>query len=238
MAAQIIDFHSHILPGIDDGSTSVKESIEMLRMEAEQGVQHVIATPHFYAKYDTPAEFLKKRKRAEAKLREEMAKHEGLPQLSVGAEIFFFAGIADSDVLRELTIDGKECIILEMPPLPWSESMYREMEGISVRQGITPILAHIDRYVRPFKVRGIMDRLEQLPVLVQANAGFFLCPQTKRLALRLLRDDRIHLLGSDCHNTTLRAPNIGQAVAVIEQRLGSHALSAIEEYQDILLQSE
>lgn len=45
----IMDFHSHILPGIDDGSASLEESIAMLRMEAEQGITHVIATPHFYA---------------------------------------------------------------------------------------------------------------------------------------------------------------------------------------------
>ena len=85
--AQIIDFHSHILPEIDDGSASVEQSIEMLRMEAEQGIGHVIATPHFYAKYDTPKNFLEKRNEAEARLREEMAKHEGLPHLSVGAEV-------------------------------------------------------------------------------------------------------------------------------------------------------
>ena len=236
--AQIIDFHSHILPGIDDGSTSVEESIAMLRMEAEQGIDHVIATPHFYAKHDSPEEFLKRRAEAETLLREEMAKYEGLPQLSVGAEVYFFSGIADSDVLRELTIDKKECIILEMPPDSWTNSMYREIEGISVRQGITPIIAHIDRYVRPFKSRSILEKLERLPVLIQANASFFLFPQTKRLALRMLKEDRIHLLGSDCHNLSLRPPNLGQAIELIEKHLGSDVLLTIEEYQDILLQTD
>ena len=236
--AQIVDFHSHILPGIDNGSTSVEESIGMLRMEAEQGIKHVIATPHFYARHDTPAKFLQKRNEAEAKLREEMAKHEGLPRLSVGAEIYFFPGIADSDALWELTIDKKECIILEMPQSFWTESMYKEIEGISVKQGITPILAHIDRYIRPFRTYGIMDRLADLPVLVQANASFFLRPRTKRTALRLLREDRIHLLGSDCHNLSSRLPNMGQALEMIEQRLGLEPLSRIEQYQRMLLQTE
>ena len=236
--AQIIDFHSHILPEIDDGSSSVEESIAMLRMEAEQGIGHVIATPHFYARHDSPTDFLQRRNEAEARLREEMAKYEGLPQLSVGAEVHYFPGIADSDVLGELTIDKKECIILEMPLNSWTESMYREIEGISVRQGITPILAHIDRYIRPFQSRRIMERLEYLPVLVQANASFFLFPYTKRLALRLLREDRIHLLGSDCHNLSLRPPNLGPAIELIKERLGSNALAGVEEYQRILLQSE
>ena len=58
---KVIDFHSHILPGIDDGSASVEQSIAMLRMEAEQGIDHVVATPHFYPQYDTPEHFLRKR---------------------------------------------------------------------------------------------------------------------------------------------------------------------------------
>ena len=56
----IIDFHSHILPGVDDGSQSVQESLAMLKMEAEQGIQHVIATPHFYPKHDSPEHFLER----------------------------------------------------------------------------------------------------------------------------------------------------------------------------------
>lgn len=231
---QIIDFHSHILPEIDDGSASVEQSIQMLRMEAEQGIEHVIATPHFYAKYDTPENFLAKRKEAEARLREEMAKHEGLPQLSVGAEVYFFSGIADSDALRGLTIEKKGCIIIEMPQLPWTESMYREIEGIAYKQGITPIIAHIDRYVRPFQNAGMMSRLEDLPVLVQANASFFLHSCTRRTALRFLREDRIHLLGSDCHNLSSRKPNMGQAIEIIEQRLGPEALRRIVANQEIL----
>lgn len=232
---QIIDFHSHILPEIDDGSASVEQSIEMLRMEAEQGIEHVIATPHFYAKYDTPKNFLERRKEAEARLREGMAKYEGLPQLSVGAEVYFFSGMADSDALRELTIEKKGCIIIEMPQLPWTESMYREIEGIAYKQGITPIVAHIDRYVRPFQTTGMMNRLADLPALVQANASFFIQPRTRRAALGLLREDRIHLLGSDCHNLSSRKPNMGEAIKIIEQRLGSDALQRIVANQEILL---
>ena len=65
----VTDFHSHVLPGIDDGSTSVEESIAMLRMAAEQGVRRVIATPHFYPRHDSPEHFLEKRNLAESALR-------------------------------------------------------------------------------------------------------------------------------------------------------------------------
>ena len=57
----MIDFHSHILPGIDDGSQTVNETVEMLRMEKQQGCVKVIATPHFYADYDSAGRFLDNR---------------------------------------------------------------------------------------------------------------------------------------------------------------------------------
>ena len=70
-----IDFHSHVLPGIDDGSSGVKESIAMLQSMARSGITHVVATPHFYAQYDSPERFLKRRGESEARLREEMEKY-------------------------------------------------------------------------------------------------------------------------------------------------------------------
>lgn len=235
---EIVDFHSHVLPGIDDGSDSVEQSIAMLQMEVEQGIQHVVATPHFYPKHHMPEDFLSRRAESESLLRTEMSKNESMPHVSVGAEIYFFSGIANSEVLQELTIDKKGCIILEMPPYPWTESMYKEMEDIVIKQGITPVIAHIDRYIRPFRTHGIPERLAELPVLVQANANFFLNASTRRLALRLLREDKIHLLGTDCHNMSTRKPNMGQAIAAIEKRLGVEALERIQAYQQMLLAEE
>lgn len=223
----VTDFHSHILPGIDDGSASLEESIALLRMEAEQGVEHVVATPHFYPNYQSPEVFLEKRNRAEEKLRREMAKHGDLPRLSVGAEVYFFHGISQSDCVKLLTIDGKECILLEMPESVWTDSMYREMEGIYRQQGITPIIAHVDRYLRPLQGGKILKRLEQLPVLVQANASFFLHGATVGKACRMLREGRIHLLGSDCHDLTTRVPNLEAAVTQIRKRLGEGAIEQI-----------
>lgn len=223
-----VDFHSHILPGIDDGSACVEESVAMLQREAEQGITHVIATPHFYANYDNPERFLRRRADAEALLRGQMARCSGMPQLSIGAEVHYFHGISDSDVLSELTIDQKRCILIEMPCSVWTDGMYRELAQIYSKQGITPIIAHIDRYLSPFRTYGIPDRLEQLPVLIQANASFFLHSSTKRMALRMLKRNRIHLLGSDCHNLTDRAPNLGAAIETIKQCLGQEIIDWIE----------
>lgn len=227
----IADLHSHVLPGIDDGSSSLEESIGMLRMEAEQGIRQVVATPHFYPQHDTPERFLARRNEAEGRLREQLARQRDLPKVTVGAEVYFFPGISDSDILSELTIGKKHCILLEMPQSPWTNSMFREVEQISVKHGITPVIAHVDRYIGPFRTYGIPERLEELPVLVQANAGFFLRPSTRRMALRLLQQDKLQLLGSDCHNLSDRAPNLGAAVEYIRRHLGQEVLDRVCMYQ-------
>lgn len=231
----VTDFHSHILPGIDDGSASLNESIAMLKMEAEQGIRQVVATPHFYAHHDSPERFLRRRADAEARLREEMEKHPGLPQLEIGAEVYFFRGISESELLSQLTFKEKGCILLEMSQPVWAESIYRELSSIYYDRGIVPIIAHVDRYISRFRTYGIPEKLAELPVLVQANASFFLRSSTRNMALKMLREDKIHLLGSDCHNLNERRPNLGEAVELIHQRLGAEAIRRVNSYGDNVL---
>lgn len=236
--SQVIDFHSHILPGIDDGSKNVEESLQMLRMMAKQGITHVVATPHFYPQHDTPESFLKRRAEAEAVLREAMAGENGLPELSIGAEVYYFRGISDSDTIKELTVDKKRCILIEMPSIPWTETMYRELEDLYVKRGLLPVIAHLDRYIGPFRTHGIPKRLAAMPVLVQANAEFFLERSTSAMALRMLKKGTIHLLGSDCHNMTSRKPNLGEALELIQRKLGEDAITAINENARMVLAEE
>jgi protein-tyrosine phosphatase len=230
-----VDFHSHILPGVDDGSRSVEESLEMLRTEARQGIGTVVATPHFYANHDTPERFLRRRAAAWEMLHAAMAQEAGLPEVILGAEVYYFSGISDSDQLHRLTIGQKRYIMLEMPTVPWTQNMYQEMDNIYTKHGITPVIAHIDRYISPLRHRQILDRLEELPVLVQANSDFFLRPATARLALRMLKEKRIHLLGSDCHNCSTRKPELGRAIEKIEKHLGASALEHLRFYEETVL---
>ena len=230
-----VDFHSHILPGVDDGSRSVEESLEMLRAEARQGIGTVVATPHFYANHDTPERFLRRRAAAWEMLQTAMAQEAGLPEVILGAEVYYFSGISDSDQLHRLTTGQKRYIMLEMPTVPWTQNMYQEMENIYTKHGITPIIAHIDRYISPLRHRQILDRLEELPVLVQANSDFFLRPITAPLALRMLKEKRIHLLGSDCHNCSTRKPELGRAIEKIEKHLGASALEHLRFYEETVL---
>jgi protein-tyrosine phosphatase len=96
----------------------------------------------------------------------------------------------------------------------------------------------VDRYIRPFKTYDIPNRLAQMPVLVQANATFFRDRFTRSMAMRMLRGGQIHLLGSDCHNLTSRAPNLDQAIQLIGKQLGADALQWIQSNADEVLQGE
>lgn len=210
----IADLHSHVLPGMDDGSGSLEESLDMLRESASQGIALMAATPHFDPRYDTPESFLARRNRAAEALLNRMEPH--MPRLLMGAEVRYFRGISESDALPLLTLEGGKALLLELPPAPWSEEIWQELALFRQRTGITPILAHLDRYIGPFRTRGIPERLTELDVLIQANSSFFLRKTTASLALRLLREEKIHLLGSDCHGIRNRRPDMGPALEKIQ----------------------
>ena len=233
-----IDFHSHILPGIDDGSRSVEETLAMLRMEAEQGVRHIVATPHFYARHDYPDEFLNKREESYRLLQEHLDGRGDLPGITLGAEVHYFPRMSESDVLQSLTLGKSQFILVEMPMKKWTDNMYRELEDIRVKQGLTPVVAHIDRYLRPFQTARTFHRLSSLPVLIQANAEFFTNRKTARKAMHLLSHQNLHLIGSDCHDPQNRKPNLGGAFSAIGQRLGDEWLNWIYGYQHMVLKEE
>lgn len=231
----VIDFHTHVLPSVDDGSASVEQSIAMLKKLYAQGVECVVATPHFYPTHNSPERFLERRGESVRALKQAMRETEDMPRLIVGAEVHFFDGISDCEFLRDMAIEGTDCILVEMPMKDWSDRNLQELSGIRQKQKLTPIIAHVDRYVRPIQGYRAFDRLSTLPVYIQVNAGFFTKCTTRRLAINLLVDGKIHLLGSDCHNLTDRAPNIDKAVAAITRALGDAAVGRINRLEQKLL---
>lgn len=231
----LTDFHSHVLPGMDDGSADVTMSLEMLRREGMRGIARVVATPHFYARYEDPQRFLQRREQAEQKLRAAMAEQSDMPELLMGAEVYYFRGIAESEALPKLTIRGTNSILVELPSGRWDDGICRDLTDIWEKRGLTPIVAHIDRYIRPLQTHGIPKLLQQLPVLVQANAEFFLDRTTASMALKLLKADQIQLLGSDCHNLADRKPNLAEAIQRIETKLGRGPIEKLLSYETLAL---
>ena len=236
--ANVVDFHTHILPGIDDGSKTSEESVAMLQMEAQQGIEHVVLTPHFYAEKESLPHFLERRSRAIERLDAAMVGIEGVPELSVGAEVRIFEGIGNAEFLAKLSISGTKCILIEMPMPPWSDNLLKELERIRYKRNLVPIIAHIDRYISPFRTRGIPETFASLPVLVQASGSFFINRNTRNLALKLLRENKIHLLGSDCHNLDTRMPNLQDAVRIIEEKMSTSRILRINSLESRLLDGE
>lgn len=224
----MIDFHSHVLPGIDDGSANIEESLALLELQARQGITHTVATPHFYPDHQSFESFLRRRSQAEAELRQAMAEKTGLPELTVGAEVHYFRGIGQCDALRELTIGSGKYILIELPYGQWPDRMYQELEEISEKQGLIPVIAHVDRYLGTFSTRGIPEKLMGHGCLIQVNASAFLTPLARRLSLKMLRREQIHLLGSDCHDLSSRPPRLGEAVEKLRGAMGEGALARLE----------
>lgn len=222
----IIDFHSHVLPGIDDGSRDVDMSCQMLRVSAEQGVEMIQATPHFYASRDRIERFLDRRARAFDRLSQ--ALRPAWPRLLLGAEVAFFNGISMAEGIELLCLEGTDVLLLEMPFRPWSERDLKEVEDLIEVRGFRIVLAHLERYFLIRENHRRISRILELPLQVQVNAGSLLDWRRRGRALRLFRLGQAHLLGSDCHNLTDRPQNLAAGRRELSKRVGQECLARVD----------
>ena len=221
----MLDLHSHILPEMDDGSKDAAISRQMLDIMGQQGVRTVVATPHFYASRDLPEAFLERRARSVALLGETTAQQ---PQLILGAEVAYFDGMGRSEqVLQQLQLGDSGLLLVEMPFGEWNHRMIREICDLPLQTGLTPVLAHVDRYRRRDQLPRSLYELLDCGVLLQCNADAFLHFASRGWALKLIKMGAAHFLGSDAHNLTTRKPNLGDAAKVIEKKLGGEALAEL-----------
>lgn len=223
----MIDWHSHILPAMDDGSKSVAMSLEMLASLKKQGIGCVIATPHFYADINSLEDFLNRRQKSFNTLSPELT--EELPLVICGAEVKYYPGISHMQGIEKLTIGKTKLLLLEMPMSKWSDYEVNEVIELSGIHGLTVVLAHIDRYMS-LQSAAVFDKLCESGILMQVNASFFSGFMNKRKALRWLDEGRVHFIGSDCHNTTSRPPNIEFAYDIIARKFGEDFLKAMTGY--------
>jgi len=230
----MIDFHSHILPRMDDGSKSVEESLKLLNELKAQGVTKVAATPHFYAEKESVDSFLGRRAAAFDNLKAEL--NGDLPEVILGAEIRYYQGISKLEGLKTLQLASSGILLIEMPFSRWTEYTVNEIINIASNGDITVVLAHIERYMRYGNKKSI-ERIADSGVLIQSNAEYFLSPLTSRKALRLLYNGFIQLIGTDCHNMTSRRPNMDKAITKITKKFGDGFLEFINDYQANLLES-
>lgn len=233
------DLHTHILPGMDDGAESVEMSLDMLRMERDQGVDAVVLTPHFYRDRERPEHFLQRRRAAAEALRNALLalpeeELRSMPRLYMGAEVAWVPNLTDWPELPRMCIGRSKNLLLELPFAPWNGQMFQQIYELMGRTGITPVIAHLERYIKYQKPEHIAEVLS-LGVPVQVSAGPLLHPLHRGKVLKMLREQKAQFIASDCHNTTSRPPNLGPGAAVLRQKLGEESLRAISRRTDAMV---
>ena len=224
MDEKIIDFHSHILPGVDDGSPDVETSLEMLRLSSEQGVHIQVLTPHYYPWKEDISSFFGRREKSLSVLSE---KSPSEPKIVCGAEIAFFRHMRDGD-LQHLCIGNSRAILIEMPFESWSNSVVDDVSSLCLDLDYRVVLAHVERFMRYSGNRRKLQDLSALPIVYQINAEAFLHFGTRGLAADLIRSGYDIILGSDAHNCTSRRPNLGEARIYIEKYFGKNCLRRMD----------
>lgn len=219
------DLHTHILPGLDDGADTVETSLAMLRQEYAQGVDTVALTPHFYRDREHLSDFLQRREEGYHKLLAAIAalseeEKEALPDLLLGAEVAWVPNFAQLPGLEKLCYQDTKFLLLELPFGSWDDTLFRQIYDLMNCRGITPVIAHIDRYWGTQK-KEQFETLFSLGVPVQLSAEPLLHFTTRGRALRLIKTGKVQMLISDAHNLTNRQPNLGKAADVLRRKLGA-----------------
>ena len=225
----MIDFHSHILPNMDDGSKSVSESIQMMKTSFAMGIDTMVSTSHYYANCDTIDSFLTRRNKELQIVLRELEGIGDVPQIIMSAEVTYFSGMSREKEISRLCIDKTKYMLIEMPFLEWSSLTINEIKSLISNRGITPIIAHIDRHLSQQKT-GKIDELLSLGVVLQTNADALFDVARRRTALKMISMKEIQLLGSDCHSTSYRSPNLDRAYKIIAKKLGNSTLKNIDIY--------
>ncbi|MBQ4527750.1 MAG: hypothetical protein II998_06740 [Clostridia bacterium] len=227
---EIIDFHSHILYGVDDGSDSLSMSLEILRELLNQGVDKVVSTSHYYNFREPLHDFLARRDDALYNLERHIKEHDlFLPEIVCGAEVRLYPGLWQESELDRLCIGNTRNILIEMPYDNWTPWMYNEIYSVASK-GYTPVMAHVERYVDFVSTKEIIQNLLSLDVLIQFNCDSFEDRPKRRFMKKIIKSGYLPFLGSDCHNTTTRKPCINAACEYISKKYSDSYLKDMMNY--------
>ena len=229
----MIDFHTHILHHIDDGSHNVVESIKMLRMSYEQGIDTVVLTPHFHLGEHQIGPWLKERQLRFEQicqyLTEDDKRH--IPRMIFGAEVEFMPDMNEWDYLDELKIQGTNYIMTEMPFMPWTGANMKVIDDIALNTHLTPIIPHIDRYMHTFTPEKYLRHFFEMPeVIVQMNAIYINGVHNEPFFKPLIESGKVQILGSDCHSPEWRQPDLGMAIDRLREVCSDEIIERIDAF--------
>jgi protein-tyrosine phosphatase len=207
----VIDLHSHILSGVDDGCASLAESIALARASLDDGVRAIAATPHVRSDYSTPADVVNRLvDELRAKLREAGVPLTVLPGGEIGLDCI---DRIDAAELRSYGLGGSQYVLLEFPYSGWPLAL----EGTVLRMaaaGLRAVVAHPERNAEVRAQPGRLERLVEVGALVQVTAASLdgRAPRAVERTARLLVERGLaHLIASDAHGSAVRAPGLSTA---------------------------
>lgn len=220
-----LDIHSHILPGIDDGAKDIETAIALLEMLKSQGVTDVIATPHFYPKEDSADEYISAVQNAYNNLKQELVGKD-LPKVYLGCELRYFYGIGKSDSIKQFAIKNTDYLLLELPyGTPITDTVLQDIINISERQGLMPILAHIERYSKEKGYKKLLKLISDGYALAHINAGGVVSKEKAKCCEKLIKGGYVSYLASDTHSLHNRPPKFDEAFKTLTERLGKSTVN-------------
>lgn len=188
----VVDFHSHILPGADHGSDSLQTSLFQLEIAKKNSIKRILATPHFYPSQHSVDAFIELRDKAAAELIG--AADADMPEIKLGAEVLICEGLERLPNLHKLCFQGTNYIMIELPFFEFTESMASTIEAIS-DQGFNVILAHVDRYPKHV-IEYLLDYgVNSLQINADSLCGLF----KKKHLFKWIDKGLVGMLGSDMH---------------------------------------
>lgn len=222
MTAPLTDLHTHILPGMDDGAPDLETARKLLCRQRAVGVTRVMLTPHFYPSQENAGAFLSRRQQAFDTLLS-IWNPETMPEIRLGAEVRYSAALAGMDILP-LTLGGSSYLLLEL-----SDTRYpAHIQAIVSRmltQGVTPILAHIERCAYFRQEPNRLTALIQMGVLAQVSAGTLYDRRDRHFSLACLENGLAHVVASDTHGLRTRPPCLPDAMAQLRTRRTQEAVA-------------
>ena len=216
------DIHCHILPEVDDGSKSMDESIQMLKMQYEDGVRAIILTPHYRKNmFETPEEIIMRKFGSLQQIR--TLNEVSDLKLHLGCELHTSMDMLELFQIRKnLTLAGSSFVLTEFSNTD-SKDYVKERCYQLLSNGYQPILAHIERYECTYRNLDFVDELRQMGIRMQVNAGSILGSNgrsVKRYCRKLMKRDLLDFAGSDAHDTLQRPPSIGACATMLEKQMG------------------
>ena len=233
----MIDFHSHILPGMDDGANDIKESLDMLESLYNQGITTVVATPHYRSECAV-SEFLEKRRICYDNLKSAMeSSGKKYPSIILGAEVEVNGSLLEQDELHRLCIEGTNYILAEMPERFWEPFLYHIIFSLTAQHRIKVMIAHVDRYYTSFGSNEKVMKLIDMHPVFQISSAALMCKKGKKLLQRMYRMETEFVFGTDCHNMKSRKPLWAQPMKYIIKKYGVDFLDEINCFGEKLLKN-